>query len=339
MEEVNEDSTESNHPSDISDNLEQEPILQHNLSIDSNEDNQSIESNQDYQSDQGSRSSSRADSDYEPPAKVSKENAAAIIDLMKKLNITTEDLNKAVTDKSSKSSSSASSKPSTIETDKDLRYKVTPPIFGGVSRYGKYQVAWTGGKPNCTWTGLEEPNPVNDNPKRGRTNDYRDSSNYTERQAGLFTQESLKFKSGDNLDFFIKKLFNAFTFHGMDSICYRLDPSDSTKTTVVNVFTQYPRLKQEQIKDQSEWVKARFDSYSKRNDEQARQFILNSVCSKLEFILEQKSSPGDTAVDLLLHLVEEERPVNFARNLVGGHSYQAVDNLPRIRVAHSTLHI
>ena len=199
-------------------------------------------------------------------------------------------------------------------TDKDLKYKVVPPRIGGVTNHGKHQVAWTGGKPNCTWTGLEKPVKQNWNPRCERTNHYKGTSQYADRQAGLYgTQEALKFKSGDNLDFLIKKLLQAFENFGMDAICYRPDPSDSTK--MINVFTEYPRLTQKAVLEQSEWVRPRFDEYDESNDEQAHTFILNSVCSKLEELLVSRSSSTDTAADLLFHLIEQERPISGDCNL------------------------
>lgn len=331
-EERSADSSESYVPSDISDT--QEPVLAEdnptilpeaavlndaNPTVDSN-DNPSIESNQDRTNPDTRARSDSSSSTYRPPVPEAK--ARALIDLMRQMQISIPDdlmrqMQIAVPDDLSKASSksSASSKPSTIETDKDRKYKVDPPIIGGVTNHGKYQVAWTGGKPNCTWTGLEEPNTVNWNPRRERTAHYKGFSNYAERQAGLYgTHESSKFKSGDNLDFFIKKLLEAFVDFGMDTICYRLDPSDPTKTKVINVFTQYPGLAQDTIKMQSEWVKSRYDEYSKNNDKQARKFILNSLCTKMEELLVTKSSPADTAVDLLFHLIKEERPISGARN-------------------------
>ena len=334
MEEERSDSSESAYlPSDISDT--QEPVLTEDnptvlpeaavLNEANSNDDPSIESTQDRTNpDTRARSDS---SSHRPP--VPEATAKALIDLMRQMQLSIaddlmrqlavpDDLSKASSksSKSSKSSmSSASSKPSTIETDKDLKYKVDPPIIGGVTTHGKYQIAWTGGKPNCTWTGLEEPNTVNWNPRCERTAHYKGSSNHADRQAGLYgTHESSKFKSGDNLDFLIKELLEAFVDFGMDTVCYRLDPSDPTKTKVINVFTQYPGLAQAAIKTQSEWVQPRYDEYSKNNDKQARKFILNSVCTKMKELLVTKLSPTDTAADLLFHLIEEERPISGARN-------------------------
>ena len=48
-----------------------------------------------------------------------------------------------------------------------------PPIMGGISAQGSYVYAWTGGEPNPDWTGLKNPNTVNTNPLRIRSNSVK----------------------------------------------------------------------------------------------------------------------------------------------------------------------
>ena len=48
-----------------------------------------------------------------------------------------------------------------------------PPIMGGISAQGSYVYAWTGGEPNASWTGLKNPNVINKNPLRLRSNSVK----------------------------------------------------------------------------------------------------------------------------------------------------------------------
>ena len=95
----------------------------------------------------------------------------------------------------------------------------------------------------------------------------------------------------------------------MDTIGYRRDPADPS--TMVNVLKLYPRLNQSEIKEESEWCLTKFDSYDKMNDSQAKKYLLASLNSTLEKEVDYRSEESDTFVDLLFHLIDEERPATM----------------------------
>jgi hypothetical protein len=190
------------------------------------------------------------------------------------------------------------------------------PTMGGLLPQGAgtsvYYVAWTGGKPNNTWTGLTNSFGCV-NALQTRSKSPKAASSYASRQAGLYPgQETLKFSSGGDLPFFIKKIRDAFVDFGMDTICYRRDPLDSS--VMVDVLSVYPRLNQESMLDESRYCFPKFDSYDKSNDVQARKFLLASLDIKLEKLITNKSSPTDTFVDVFFTLLEEERPQTVDRS-------------------------
>ena len=185
------------------------------------------------------------------------------------------------------------------------------PTMGGLAVYGSgasaYSVPWTGGKPNITWTALEDPHAFCVNPRMNRSNSPKASSSYEARQAGLYPGEaSQKFHTGGNLTFFLKKLRAALIDMGMDTITYRRDPLNPK--TMVDVLTDYPRLNQDAMLTESLWCKSKFDSYDRGNDLQARRFLLASLSPQLEQEVVNKSDDSDTFVDVLFTFLEEERP-------------------------------
>ena len=103
--------------------------------------------------------------------------------------------------------------------------KPTKPIMGGLRNFGTHHDAWTGGKPNSDWTGLDMANPQVNNPNQLRSYSIKARSSFNARRNGLYHDEpARKFKSGGNLDYFCQNLRTAFLDNGMDTICYRKDP-------------------------------------------------------------------------------------------------------------------
>ena len=91
--------------------------------------------------------------------------------------------------------------------------------MGGLTKTGKTWTAWTGGKPDYNWIGLEKPEG-NRNPLRRRENNSKATAAHEKRQDGLYSSEDMKFKHGKNLDFFLETILEFFVDHGMDAICY-----------------------------------------------------------------------------------------------------------------------
>ena len=183
--------------------------------------------------------------------------------------------------------------------------------MGGLQYQGsstsQYAIAWTGGAPNATWTGLEDPSTFITTPNQTRSTSPKATSSYESRQAGLFPYEAAqKFKTGDDLDFFIKQLKSAFIDKGMDTIAYRRDPLDDTK--MINMLTAYPRLNKEAMEPESIWCLARYDLYDKQNDLQAKKFLLASLSAPLMMTVESKIDDESNFVDVFFTFLEAERP-------------------------------
>ena len=97
--------------------------------------------------------------------------------------------------------------------------------MGGISYQGSHAYAWTGGEPNSDWTGLKNPNSINVNPLKLRSNSVKAARDFKDRQSGLYPgEEAKRFAKGNSLHKFLEKINDAFKDYGMDTIAYRRDP-------------------------------------------------------------------------------------------------------------------
>lgn len=77
---------------------------------------------------------------------------------------------------------------STEDTQKVDEFKPPTPKFGGLSKIDTNKwAAWTGGKPNSAWTGLEKPDPACIGAKQ-----YRPTSISAKSKAHYYRIEGLK---------------------------------------------------------------------------------------------------------------------------------------------------
>ena len=191
--------------------------------------------------------------------------------------------------------------------------KVVPPIMGGVIvEGGKYPVetAFTGGKPNPAWTKLVNPTAVNVSPNQLRSVGSKSTTAYNLRRAGLPD----KFKKGDGIMFFARWLNEFAIDAGMDTITYRLDPTNPAD--MISALTEWPRFNIAVVRKSSAAVYSSWDQYDKSNDECLRTFILESLVGDLKEKFSMKLKSADTAMDLFFLLVNEIQP----------HSAKMVDN-------------
>ena len=176
------------------------------------------------------------------------------------------------------------------------------PNMGGLTKQAGYEVAWTGGKPNATWTRLDSSAsqfPLTPNQLRSeRISDSMKSYNY--RKTGLVTlydakKDLMSFKSG------VKKHLKDT---GMDTIAYINDLQSPTK--MYHVVDQHNRFLLKLVKDKSLDLKERkFDKYDRLNDEAAIEFLLQSLSPAIKGDIEAKlDDEKNTFVITWLTLIE-----------------------------------
>ena len=109
----------------------------------------------------------------------------------------------------------------------------------GISFQGPCAHAWTGGEPNSDWTGLKDPNSINVNPLKLRSNSVKAARDFKDRQSGLYPgEEAKRFAKGNSLHKFLEKINDSFKDCGMDTIACRRDPRDGT--LMVDVLIHWP---------------------------------------------------------------------------------------------------
>ena len=159
-------------------------------------------------------------------------------------------------------------------------YKPRKPTMGGVKQIGSDAwVAWTGGKPNKGWKGLEDPNPTCIEPTMFRSESIGTSAkSRAYRVTGLEPKLS---KTPDNLQIYEKKMFEHMKLHGMDTVTYL--PSPSGSSDLVCVLTDHGQYDLKQgVTDANTFKKDKYDDYDKRNDKDATSFLLASCDTEME---------------------------------------------------------
>ena len=146
--------------------------------------------------------------------------------------------------------------------------KPEKPIIGGITLVTKDEwSAWTGGKPNSSWTGLDPVSGLLEHTSPNQLRPVYVSSaqkGYNYRRTGHKTP----FKPADDLISFQNTIWNHFIDTGMDSIAYLRDPTDETKMT--NVVKAHARYTVQSAKVLAEAQVARYDRYDRTNDMAAR---------------------------------------------------------------------
>ena len=158
-----------------------------------------------------------------------------------------------------------------------------------------------GGKPNTTWTGLDEEQNVKSTPFHYRRPEMTDDvKGFKIRSTGLST----KFKQNDDLLQFQQHVWKHLTGHGLDTITYLRDPLDSSKVLSVVMSHAMFSADIKTTKKSADYFAERFDDFDRSNDEAAKLFLLDSLEPKLALLLERKVKDDDGFVLVWLRLVQ-----------------------------------
>ena len=109
-------------------------------------------------------------------------------------------------------------------------FKPKPPRFGGLKRVSTDTwAAWTGGKPDADWTGLENPIPSSIDP-----NQFRVTSISSRAKSKAYRVQGLpkKFSRTGDLQVFQKKVWKHLVEHGLDTITYMTDPTKKEESRI-----------------------------------------------------------------------------------------------------------
>jgi len=188
-------------------------------------------------------------------------------------------------------------------------YMPTKPKMGGILHKGSYHYAWTGGKHDIHWRGLD-PSTKKREPTTFmlRDNGPKSQTSTKDRESNIYGVDSTKkFKKDKaDVDHFVKELLKFLTKMGMDVIIYRKDPLDSTK--MVNILTDYYHLNKKVMAAQAPWFLERYDSYDEENDRQAKECLLATLEDPLKKKIENKLDLETTFAEAFFIFLDEIRP-------------------------------
>ena len=182
-------------------------------------------------------------------------------------------------------------------------FKPTAPKMGGLEQISSdVYSAWTGGKPNLTWTTLSaDATPSPTTPSQYRGTGHNDVKGYSLRIMGL----KKKFNSdlSTPLNVFTTAVFAHLQQHGLDTISYLPDPADPTK--MESVVTHHTRFKLKDVRLASAKLSSKFDKYDKSNDRAAISFLRASLHQDLLHSVDGIIKDSDTFAVLWCIIMEE----------------------------------
>ena len=189
---------------------------------------------------------------------------------------------------------------------------VTPkkPIMGGIVQLTKDEwAAWTGGKPQASWSGLDSSAVDNyDSPNQLRPASSASSTKgYNLRKEGLAD----KFKRSDDLTIFQRKVLAHLQDTGMDTIAYLPNPIEPSK--MIHIVTDYARYSISTAESAYATQAELYDKYDVQNNSTACKFLLASLDRDLhDNIVEQlEDDPGFAVV--WLYLIKAIQSISIER--------------------------
>ena len=188
--------------------------------------------------------------------------------------------------------------------------KPIKPIMGGlvVALVKNEWSAWTGGKPNSDWSGLETVISENTSPNQLRPV-YASAAQkgYNHRRTGLTS----KFTPSSDLAVFQTAIWNHLVDTGMDSIAYLQDPEDDKKMS--NVVKAHARYTVDLAKKFCATQVTRYDKYDRTNDVAAKAFLLASIEETLSNRVEEKLEDTDAFPIVWLQLIKTIQSTSVER--------------------------
>jgi len=214
---------------------------------------------------------------------------------------------------------SASSKPAFIP--------LKPKMGGLITINATTTVAWTGGIPDVTWTGLVYPAKVEESliPSQYRPHTVMEKAQYYQKRI-----EGLKTPLTDASELlaFTRSVRTHLSNHGLDTIAYLPDPTDPKVMT--NVLVEYAKFSVASCKAAVAHQRTLYDAYDIANDMAATQFLIASLSSsvllhlypRLDLDCDRCTEPFPV---VWCRLMQEIQPKSFAM-------FQALKD--RIRALH-----
>jgi transposase InsO family protein len=175
--------------------------------------------------------------------------------------------------------------------------------MGGLAELDDKFVAWTGGEPDDTWTGLKVSTPDFNSPNQLRsTNDVK---GYNHRKTGLST----KFKKTDLLMPFKKLVQAHMKDTGLDTVAHLPD----MRKKMSHVITDHARFTLDSARTSSADQMKRYDKYDRSNNDAAKAFLLDSLDVELKTTITELIEDNDSFNVVWLTLMNEIQTQSIER--------------------------
>ena len=175
--------------------------------------------------------------------------------------------------------------------------------MGGLAKLDDKFVAWTGGEPDDTWTGLKVPTPDLNSPNQLQsTNDVK---GYNHRKTGLST----KFKKTDLLMPFKKLIQAHLKDTGLDTVAHLPD----MRKKMSYVITDHARFTLESARTSSDAQMKLYDKYDRSNNDAAKAFLLDSLDVDLKTTIIELIEDDDSFTVVWLTLMNEIQTQSIER--------------------------
>ena len=181
--------------------------------------------------------------------------------------------------------------------------RVVRPLMGGVlvTEEGG-EVAWVGGRPNSTWTGLQDPHAALESPSQLRSRGSNWAKGELYRRKGMESKLTIKRQVNSSFIFFRDKLVQHAEHCGMDTIMCVPDPADLSK--MILITTYYAKFTVETVRTVMTTQTVLWDSYDKSNNRDLVAFLMNSLDDRSEqMLLDNKHDDDDTFVVIWMVLL------------------------------------
>ena len=149
-------------------------------------------------------------------------------------------------------------------------------IMVGLAKGCCRKEAWTGGKPNCLWTGLEHPHAIDFvQPTQMQSNSAKAAADHLKCTQGIFLNKACRFKTGEDLDDMCTRLKTHIKKHGMDVVASRHNPNNTSKMALV--FNSHTLFTIKSVKTCNLNLIFECDTHDEQNKENAIKCFVNSL--------------------------------------------------------------
>ena len=179
-------------------------------------------------------------------------------------------------------------------------FRPIKPTMGGLHQIKENEwCPWTGGKPRPDWSGLD---PVA-LPELKDPDQLRPLGAYAQKSQLLRVEGfTKKFGRTQSLPEFQKKLLPHLVSHGLDTISYVNDSNESSQ--MLCIITDWNKMDLKAAKQTAATLhESKYDSYDRKNSENAAKFLLNSVEESLQLDITRFHNESDGFVVLFIEFI------------------------------------